>query len=144
MSVYRTPRSPYWHFDFQWRGNRFHGSTKRTTRREAEAVERSEREKAKPLVAQLAAAKTSLRLNDVADRWFTEVGQHHAGAVGSEHRLALLIDFLGKDKLLTEITGDDVAKLVAWRRGHRGPGGPISRACSRFSASERAETSRSR
>jgi integrase len=61
----------------------------------------------------------------VADRWFTEVGQHHAGAVGSEHRLALLIDFLGKDKLLTEITGDDVAKLVAWRRGHRGPGGHL-------------------
>ena len=30
-----------------------------------------------------------------------------------------LIEFFGKDKLITEITGDDVAKLVAWRRGHR-------------------------
>jgi hypothetical protein len=31
-----------------------------------------------------------------------------------------MIEFFGKDKLLTEITGDDVARLVAWRRGHRG------------------------
>ena len=34
-------------------------------------------------------------------------------------RSALLVDHLGKDKLLTEITGNDVAKLVAWRRGHK-------------------------
>jgi integrase len=101
------------------RGHRFHGTTKCTTRREAEKVEAAEREKAKRLVAQLAAAKTSLRLDDVADRYWQEVGQHHAGADGTEHQLALLIEFFGKDKLLTEITGDDVALFVAWRRGHR-------------------------
>jgi integrase len=55
----------------------------------------------------------------VAGRYWQEVGQHHAGADGTEHRLALLIEHFGKDKLLTEITGDDVAKMVAWRRGHR-------------------------
>ena len=47
MSVFRKQRSPYWHFDFQCRGHRFHGSTKCTTRREAEKVEAAEREKAK-------------------------------------------------------------------------------------------------
>ena len=42
-------------------------------------------------------------------------------------RLASLSTFFGKDKLLTEITGNDVAKLVAWRRGHRRKdGSPIS------------------
>jgi integrase len=101
------------------RGHRFHGSTKCTTRREAEKVEADEREKAKRLVAQLAAAKTSLRLDDVADRWWQEVGQHHAGADNTEHDLALLIEFFGKDKLVTDITDDDVARFVAWRRGHR-------------------------
>ena len=35
MSVYRPKGSPYYHFDFQWRGNRFYGSTKRSARREA-------------------------------------------------------------------------------------------------------------
>jgi integrase len=121
MSVYKDPRSPYWQFDFWWRGHRFHGSTKATTRREAEAVERIEREKAKQHVAQTKAARTSLKLDDVAGRYWQEVGQHHAGD-GSRNtwrELARLIEFFGKDKLLTEITGDDVAKLVAWRRGHR-------------------------
>jgi len=127
VSVYknRDGRSPYFHFDFQVRGHRFHGSTKCTTRREAEKVEAAEREKAARLVTQLTAAKTSLQLDDMADRYWNEVGQHHAGADGTEHRLALLIEFFGKDKLLPEITGNDVARLVAWRRGHRRKDGAL-------------------
>ena len=119
MSVFRKERSPYWHYDFQWRGHRFHGSTKCTTRREAEKVETVEREKAKAHIGAITAAKTSLRLDDIADRYWLEIGQHHAGADTTEHRLALLIEFFGPDRLLIDITGDDVAKLVAWRRGHR-------------------------
>jgi integrase len=119
MSVYKNPRSPFWLFDFQWRGNRFHGSTKCTTKREAEAVERSEREKAKQYVKQAAAARTSMRLDDVAGRYWTEHAQHLAADRNTEHHLKLLIEFFGKDKLITEINGDDVAKLVAWRRGHQ-------------------------
>src|SRR5262249_9415477 len=170
VSVYKNKdgRSPYFHYDFQVRGHRFHGSTKRTTRREAEKVEAAKREKAKRLVTQLAAAKTSLRLDDVADRYWQEtrmcrispsgfsleslprggvpmdnlrrwqraaleecsepapvepapakVGQHHAGADNTEHDLALLIEFFGKDQLVTDITDDEVTRLVAWRHGHR-------------------------
>jgi integrase len=121
MSLYRSRRSPFWQFDFQFRGRRFFGTTKATTRREAEAVERTERERAKRYVAQIAAARTSLRLDDVAGRYWQEVGQHHAGdgARNTWRELTRLVEFLGKDKLLTEITGDDVAKLVAWRRSHR-------------------------
>jgi integrase len=119
VSTWKGPRSPFWQFDFQIRGHRFHGSTKCTSRREAEAIERAEREKAKALLAQTEAARTSLRLDDVAQRYWEEVGQHLADAASTEHRLALLIGFFGKDKLLTEITGDDVIKLVAWRRGQQ-------------------------
>ena len=79
----------------------------------------AEREKAKRQVAQTAAAQTSLRLDDVAGRYWHEVGQHHAGADNTERQLGYLIEFFGKDKLITDITDDDVAKLVAWRRGHR-------------------------
>jgi integrase len=119
MSLYRKPRSPFWHFDFQWRGCRFHGSTKVTTRREAEKVEAAEREKAKAFVAQTEAARTSLRLDDIAGRYWSEHAQHLAGAPNAEGHLALLIEYFGKDKLLTEIADDDVTKLGAWRRGHR-------------------------
>jgi integrase len=120
MSIRRDSRSPYWQYNFQIGGRRFFGSTKKTTRREAEAVERQERERAKAHIAQTEAARTSLRLDDVAGRFWLEHGQHGAGAANIERRLALMIEFFGKDKLLTEITGDDVARLVAWRRGHRG------------------------
>jgi integrase len=118
MSVYRDPRSPFWQFDFQWRGHRFHGSTKATTRREAEAVERQERERAKGLVAQTEAARTSLRLDDVAGRYWSQA-QHFAASRNIWKRLSLLIEFFGKDKLITDITDDDVRGLIAWRRGHR-------------------------
>ena len=117
--LYQHKGSPFWQFDFQWRGHRFHGSTKRTSKREAAKVEAAERDRARAHVAQIEAARTSLRLDDIAGRYWQEVGQHHAGSKNTEHNIALLIEFFGKDKLLTEITGDDVTKLVAWRRGHR-------------------------
>jgi integrase len=120
VSVRRDPRSPFWQYRFQINGRRFFGSTKKTNKREAEAVERQLRERAKALIAQTEHARTSLRLDDVAGRFWQEHGQHGAGAANTEHRLALMLEFFGKDKLLTEIRGDDVARLVAWRRGHRG------------------------
>src|SRR5262249_35097199 len=89
------------------------------TRREAEAVERAERERAKQQIADAQGAAMSLQLDHVADRYWIEAGQHHAGADNTERDLARLVKYFGKTKLLTEITDDDVAKLVAWRRGHR-------------------------
>ena len=47
VSVFKDARSPYWRYDFQTGGRRFFGSTKATTKRQAEAVERDEREKAR-------------------------------------------------------------------------------------------------
>jgi integrase len=125
VSVFKDPRSPYWRFDFQYRGRRFLGSTKATTRREAEAVERAEREKAKTIVAQLQAVASSLRLDDVAARYWEEVGKHHAGADNTWRQLSYLIEFFGKDKLITDVTDADVIKLVAWRRGKRVRGGAL-------------------
>jgi hypothetical protein len=125
MSVYKDPRSPYWWFDFQWRGHRFHGSTKKTTRREAEAVERDEREKAKRVVALQQAARTSLRLDDVFGRYWQDVGQFHAGARNTERQLDYLLAALGKDMLITDTTTDNVARLIARRRGDRGRSGGL-------------------
>lgn len=119
MSVYRPKGSPFYQYDFQWRGHRFHGSTKQTSKREAEKAERVERERVKAHAEQVSAASSSLRFDDVAGRYWLEVGQHHAGADNTERLIGYLIDFFGKDKFLTEITGNDVAKLVAWRRSHK-------------------------
>ena len=59
MSVYKPKNSPYYQFDFELGGHRFHGSTKRTSRREAEAVERAEKERAKQHLAATQAATLS-------------------------------------------------------------------------------------
>lgn len=121
MSIYRPKASPYYHFDFQYRGHRFHGSTGCTNRREAEQVERGEREKAKRAhsAQRTASNVVSLQMDHAAERYWQEVGQHHAGADNTDRDLARLVDYFGKTKLLSEIGDNDVAKLVAWRRAQR-------------------------
>jgi integrase len=106
------------------RGHRFHGSTKKTNKREAKKIEDAEREKARALIAQTEHARTSLRLDDIAGRYMTEHGQHLAGT-NLWGWLDLVLEFFGKDKLVTEITDDEVARYVAWRRGHRRKDGAL-------------------
>src|SRR5262245_26346352 len=118
MSVYKYKTSPFWQFDFELDGHRFHGSTKTRTKREAEAIERAQRAKAKERVAQIRAARSSLRLDDISGRYWEEVGKHHAGADNTWRQIQKLIEHFGPDKFITDVTDDDVTKLVAWRRGH--------------------------
>jgi integrase len=117
MSVYRPKGSPFYHFDFQHRGHRFHGSTRQTERRAAEAVERAERERVKRQAT--AKAGDGMTLDHAAGRYWQEVGQHQAGAENTKIDLAYLIEHLGKDRPLDTITGDDITRPFAWRRGHK-------------------------
>ena len=119
MSVYKPKNSPFYHFDFQYRGDRFCGSTQKTEKRAAEAIEREERERAK--AAAKVATHGTMTLDHAAQRYWHEIAQHQVGADNTKHDLAFLIDHFGKEQRLDTITGDDVAKLVAWRRGHRVP-----------------------
>ncbi len=119
MSIYRSKNTPYYLYDFQFRGHRFSGSTKCTSRREAEAVDRAEQEKAKQRITESENASTSLLLDHVIDRYWLEVGQHHIDSDNTWRNLSRLLDYFGPTKLLTEISDDDVTRLVAWRRGHR-------------------------
>lgn len=119
MSVYKDPRSPYYSYDFQHAGNRFHGSTKCTTRRDAEKFEALERERAKALVKATRRAKASLAIDDVADRLWTHSAQYDAEPKATATNLARLIEYFGKEKPLTEIGHNEAKQMVAWRRGHR-------------------------
>jgi integrase len=119
MSLYKPGKSQIYQYDFWHRGHRFCRSTKTANRRTAEAVERQAKEDAKRHVHQQAAVTTSLALNDVCNRYWQEVGQHHAARHMTFHLLGLLTRHFGKTRLLTDIRDNDVAKLVAWRRGHR-------------------------
>lgn len=118
MSVYKPKASPFYHYDFQIRRNRFHGSTGCTSRREAECVERAEKEKARTLLKRGPASAADMTISAAALRYWNEVGQHHACASETFVNLERLEDYFGRDKRLSEISDDAVTKLVAWRRGH--------------------------
>jgi integrase len=118
MSVYKSKKSPFYHFDFQINGHRFHGSTECTARRKAEKVEALEREKAGALVKAMKRSRASLLIDDVADRLWNASGQYDAAPDATEKNLARLIEYFGKTKSLTDINHNEAKNLVAWRRGH--------------------------
>lgn len=118
MSVYKSKKSPYWQYDFQLRGHRFHGSTGCTARKEAERYESIEREKAKARVKAMAASKTSLLIDDVADRLWNDQAQYDAEPKATETNITRLVEYFGRTKSLTDIDHNEAKKLVAWRRGH--------------------------
>ncbi|MCK1569455.1 site-specific integrase [Bradyrhizobium sp. 173] len=119
MSVYKDKRSPYYKYDFQLSGRRFHGSTKCTARKEAERFESNERENAKKLLKATARSKSSLALDDVAARLYNDKAQYDAEPKATETNLARLVTYFGEAKLLTDIDHKAAKELVAWRRGHR-------------------------
>ena len=72
MSVYRDKRSPYYQFDFWIEGDRFHGSTKCTSRKDAIKFETLKAEEARRQIKAARRAKASLAIDDVADRLWTQ------------------------------------------------------------------------
>jgi integrase len=119
VSVYRDKRSPYYQFDFQHEGHRFHGSTKCTSRRDAEKFETAELEKAKALMKATRRARSSLAIDDVANRLWNDSAQYDADSKATETNLARLIGYFGQSKQLTDIDHKAAKDMVAWRRGHR-------------------------
>lgn len=119
MSLYKPAKSPFYSYDFQIHGRRFHGSTKARNKKDAEAIERQLKAQAKADLEQEKRTGTGpLTLDIAAGRYWTEVGQHHANSVNTWRDLERLIGYFGKDKRLDEITDREAAALVAWRRGH--------------------------
>jgi hypothetical protein len=120
MSVFITEKSaPYYWFNFQIKRRRFYGSTRCTSRKEAERFEALEREKAKALIKATARSRTSLAIDDVAARLWTDQAQHDAAPDATSANLARLVDYFGKTTPMTDIDHTKAKQMVAWRRGHR-------------------------
>ena len=117
MSVFIRPDSKdgVYSYDFRLRGQRFSGSTGKTSRREALLVEKAAREQAAIDIISLSAE--ALTLEQATSRYWHEVGQHHANSATTLWSLDWLLDHFGASKLLHAITDSDVAAMVAKRRG---------------------------
>ena len=123
MSVgQKRPGAPY-HYDFVVGGRRFYSTTSTNNRREAEEIERKARADAKREFAESRAnaGRVSLQLGHVAAAYWEQVGQHHAGSEDTRRLLNLLLRYFGPATLLPAITHEMVARMVAWRRGHKVP-----------------------
>lgn len=121
MSVYRprkadgTFASPFWHYDFRWRGRRFHGSTGATDERAARKVEAAER-------ASVRRAADDTTIAGGFGRFWLEKGQHEADPDTTFQRMAMLQDelgrilaALGRPLAFAAIDEDVLARLVAIR-----------------------------
>jgi integrase len=114
MSVYKPKGSPYFHFDFVWKGNRFHGSTGCKSRREALAYESRERQKA-VLPDQ---GRLPLTL-DEAGGLYAEHADRLPSWPTARYMIAALIKGLGGNRLLAEISQRDLQAYFAKRRNGR-------------------------
>lgn len=120
MSVFITKKSaPYYWYSFQIERRRFFGSTRCTSRKEADRIETVERDKARALLKATKRLATSLAIEDVAERLWQNNGQHDADPDATFTNLERLVDHFGPRTLLTEIDQVKAQRMVAWRRGQR-------------------------
>tara|TARA_R110002020_G_scaffold53905_9_gene150536 strand:+ start:16394 stop:16708 length:315 start_codon:yes stop_codon:yes gene_type:complete len=103
MSIYRPNGSPFFHYDFQIRGNRFHGSTKSKNRREALSIERDLREKAVEEVRQRAKrGGQSMTFDQAAGQYWEEKAKYLKNPEKHFATIKRLVDFFGKSRRLEE------------------------------------------
>lgn len=129
MSVYPR-RDGIYAYDFQIQRVRFCGATGCRSRREADKVERTEREKAKQYLAKVREQRTGpMTVNVAFDRFWLEVGQTYGGSYGKTVWTALgwMADALGKNTLIRDIGPDKLTEIIAKRRGEGVKNGTVNR-----------------
>ena len=114
MSVYKPKSSPYWHYDFKLKGLRFYGSTGTKSKAEARQIEARERTRA--ATAGGRRQRLPMTLNAAAGRYFMEVAERQPSAATTEYQLANLIEGLGVETLLADLTDNEIAIYIARRR----------------------------
>jgi integrase len=120
LSIFITKKSaPFYWFSFQIERRRFFGSTRCTSRKEAERFEALKRDNAKTLIKATRQSRTSLAIDDVAARLWTDQAQYDAEPDAISANIARLVDYFGKTTSLAAIDHGKAKAMVAWRRGHR-------------------------
>jgi len=114
VSTYKPKGSPYFHYDFQFRGQRFYGSTGCTTKRAADQFEARERQSA----ALPSQSRPPITLDDAAGLY-----QEHAESLPSwptiDYMTLALVKGLGAKRLLAGIGQRELQVYFAKRRNGR-------------------------
>jgi integrase len=112
MSVYKPAKSPFFQYDFQLGGRRFHGSTGCTSKRDAQRVEAEHRRKA----ALGEKAKPAVTVDEACGAWWLAKGQHLRSKKTVEYQLLNLAEGLGKTVALGDVTLVQIDGYIARRR----------------------------
>lgn len=112
MSIYKPAKSRYWHFDFQWKGHRYHGSTGCPSKRDAERYEAEQRRQAALGVK----VKPSLTLDLACGAWWEAKGKYLRSHATVIYQLANLAEGLGKNLPMQDLTLRAIDGYVAKRR----------------------------
>lgn len=116
MSVFRVKNSPFYQYDFQFKGRRFFGSTQTGDEREAKAFEKGRRAEAKRVVEhELATGRRPLTMQIACDRWWEQHGRHGSDS-GIRNALDWLIAFFGPHVALHDVNDDLISQAVEARR----------------------------
>jgi integrase len=113
MSLYKPAKSKFWHYDFQFKGCRYHGSTSCTSKRDAERYQAEVRRKA----ALGEDAKPTIKLDDACGAWFLAKGQHLRSHATVSYQLENLARGLGQSLPLQDLTLAHLDRYIARRRG---------------------------
>jgi hypothetical protein len=111
MSVYKKGR--YWHYDFIIQGRRWFGSTGQEGRRAAETVERTRRLEA---ATGTGADAGDLSVDLAASQYYDEVKAGKEDAAGLLARLLVMVECVGKSRLLKEIDAAIISGAIMKRR----------------------------
>lgn len=112
MSVRKDPRSPYYQYDFQRNGQRFHGSTGLTTRRDADRFESELKRK----IALGQNARPPITMAVACDLYWEDKGKHEANAYTTEYQLGNLCRIIGEGRTLGLLRQSDLTEFVRKRR----------------------------
>ncbi len=116
MSIYKRQNQSTYSYDFRFRGCRYSGSTGCSEKRTAERYEAEIKQKT---YAQQEAKSKNLTVASAFSRYWIEVAQHHKNSSSTLTDLAWLERQLGKSKLLSSISSNDVAFLISRRRADK-------------------------
>lgn len=114
MSVYKQKNSPYWKYDFVWKGRRFHGTTGCKSRRDALAFEARERHK-----VVLPTRESPPISVDEACGLYQDKVEGQPSWPTTRYMLTALVSSLGAGNLLSEVTQRHLLAFVGERRSGR-------------------------
>lgn len=112
MSIYKPAKSRFWHYDFQHKGRRYHGSTGCASKRDAERYEAEKRREAALGID----VKPGITIDKACGAWFEGKGRHQRSHTSTIYQLATLAEGLGTNRWLHDLTLRDLDRYIARRR----------------------------